>query len=1108
MKTNSFNILDRHQKINQNYLLEASAGTGKTFSIEHLVVRLLIEEQIKIDEIAIVTFTKAATRDLKLRIRNNLEKALHALYGKDVITSDYLEHVVEQGELSTKLAIRHLEQALFTFDQACIYTIHGFCAKALRDYIFEGDVSLETSGASEGLPREHILHIVRNFFRTGLHPETYHPVQLKILLDSFGGLQKLESKIVSALSPPKEIIKPDDFKQLQSQFMELMPRFKQEIILTKEGLFKAFQESLGKTPKGADKKIPSKDVPLLEQFFHFWQKDLYEADDFLYLMQEGYPYLKVISALSQSLLPIVEAANHPDMLFARLAYDIQELLNRYIHEEERGGFDHLLYTMQRAVKNPFFTRKVQQQFKAAIIDEFQDTDPVQWDIFRSLFIDNNAKTLLYLVGDPKQSIYSFRQADIYTYLDAAQAIGPNCWASLNTNFRSQPALIEGLNSLFSQENAPGLIHLPRINHFLDYQPVLAGVRSTSKVFNDSYGAVHFCSSVCDGDKLEQHEKEHFFPFFVEEIVRLHEQEQIPLNQFAILVSDRFQSNRCAKFLKQWGIPVAIQKNEPLSTSTAIPALYELLNAVLHPKQESTLRTALGGRIMGWTHDKIQTLEDPAIYEQILLNFYALRRILNEEGFGQFFHFFLQTTWLDSDLNIAERILREHEGHVFFQELQQLVELVLSHEHETPLPPNKILEYLDSLQIDEEDESITKRPLIDEDAVQILTIHSSKGLEYGIVFALGLVKPNQSNERLIPIFENGKMIFKAIPDKSHIHCQQYQAELSAEKMRQLYVALTRAKYRVYIPFILSETDGSSAMDLFIAKGFASKGVCKFVAEANIPKSLTCSHLKDKPFSLKQLNTAKQVDLVPPPFVLVTANRTSMFSYSTLSKSGTGVAVMGAPHDFLAEKKSIHTLPTGSSVGTFLHMLFQFYPLQQAYQSSKEIIPWLKTFTGHSPYSAWEEVLADLLFQAHQTKIHVNDAQFSLSQVGSNRCIREMEFLTSCQGLQTLAEIDKTSGILKGVIDLIFQYEGKYYLLDWKSNWLGSSSADYNQERLAQAMQEHHYFLQAAIYKEALQRYLAVVDKRPFEEIFGGTLYVFVRGLHPEYPQNGVYFVEAS
>ena len=195
-----FNVLDRSLEIHRSYLLEASAGTGKTFSIQNLVVRLLMEPEgeegpLLLDKILVVTFTRAAARDLKIRIRKNIEEALIGLDGEDgheaAKIPDYLKACREKGEQAVHLAKKRLRQALFLFDQAQIFTIHAFCARMLRQFSMESDTGLHMPPGDKPLPQSELFAIVRDFFRTEIRKEKFSPSQLESYLKGDASQNKL-----------------------------------------------------------------------------------------------------------------------------------------------------------------------------------------------------------------------------------------------------------------------------------------------------------------------------------------------------------------------------------------------------------------------------------------------------------------------------------------------------------------------------------------------------------------------------------------------------------------------------------------------------------------------------------------------------------------------------------------------------------------------------------------------------------------------------------------------------------------------------------------------------------------------------------------------------
>ena len=308
-----------------------------------------------------------------------------------------------------------------------------------------------------------------------------------------------------------------------------------------------------------------------------------------------------------------------------------------------------------------------------IIDEFQDTDPLQWQIFYKLFLEEK-NAFVYLVGDPKQSIYAFRNADIYTYLRALRAVGEENRYCLTTNYRSEPGLIAALNALFDENSAPSWLSLPHLKQSLPYLPVNTPESVKVWPFKDHLSAVHFCTADAQNAKLEVVEERLFFPYFATEIGRLKREEGFSYQQIAILVRDRFQADRLAEHLKKCRIAVSLQRSSSLSSSPALQALIEVLNAVLHPSSDKHLKIALGGKLFGYSSTDLMQFEDNATWIEKLC---ALKKLWREKGFGRMFQALLDMRV--KPVPYAKRFCGARKVKFFWHELMHAASLLLEEE---------------------------------------------------------------------------------------------------------------------------------------------------------------------------------------------------------------------------------------------------------------------------------------------------------------------------------------------------------------------------------------------------------------------------------------------
>lgn len=1119
MVLKTFNVLDRQVDIHRNYLLEASAGTGKTFSIENIVVRLLLEgEAFSLEKILVVTFTRAAVRDLKTRIRTNIEKALDFVVRKRPEIPDYLLKICEEGEASIAIARRRLEQALLIFDQAQIFTIHSFCTRALSEGVFESNMGIDSVVSDEPLSQTIFIKIIRDFFRTEIRPEIYSPAQLKLVLKEFGyySSEELENVLLELITKNIEIEESSSYLQLFEEFKHLMQTLKQNL---NPHQFKQDFMAIAPLFKGVcnrERKIKSNFVKNMEHFASLFEKEILEKEDLEWLISDqlslirsfclenlkkgkhhsdAIQFAKLCQWLDRNLAPFVSGAK----VLSRMASDCQKFFRMRLTHEEKLGFDDILIAMKTALKNYEFATRVRGKYKAALIDEFQDTDPLQWEIFKKLFLDfDRTWGYLYLVGDPKQSIYSFRQADIYTYLDAATTLGSQHHASLDTNYRSHSRLVEALNVLFSEAASRGLLELPRLKREMNYLNVRSSPSIANRKLTEDRGAIHFL--LAENQKnfsLEKLEQEKFFPYIAHEIQRLHKQCEMPLGQCAVLVADRYQAERFSSFFKEWKIPVLKQRGKNLTTSKALPALRELLKGIVDNYRRASLKVALGGKIIQWTHRQILDLEAIDKLEMVVSQIYKLKNVLETQGFARFYDALMDSSWHSDNYSVKERLLSQDGGIDFLNELQEIVNLLLKNEYRYSFSLNGLIDYLDNFHLlHSENEQMIASSIEESDAVNILTLHASKGLEFSVVFTLGLIKRTQNYSSMMTVFKEGKLRLVPIVDKEGEDYKQYCREINAEKLRLLYVAMTRAKDRLYCPLVVGTPDTeepgiASPMELFLSK-------LGLRIEIDVLKAyfdqLTCEvdyttlegNEKESFFWRKEFLT----DLEKPKNVFIPGEDKYIRSFTSLCAELDKTPLLpslnetfSSPSDFFSIIKTPHTLPSNADTGNFLHHLLETISFADAKNvfSPKNFVSFVSSKTLNTQFIGWEQVLCEMLFNAIKTPIFED---VCLADINPDRIFREAEFLYT----STLSK-----GYLKGFIDLFFEHQGKYYLLDWKSNWLGESFFSYHSQNMQKAMNENHYLLQADIYKETLKKYLNIVDKRPFLEIFGGTFYVFLRGL---------------
>src|SRR5581483_1176333 len=527
-----------------------------------------------------------------------------------------------------------------------------------------------------------------------------------------------------------------------------------------------------------------------------------------------YPHLT--ERLIDRLLPLLNKARDPSRTFLRLAKDLQESSRSLMEASDKFSPDALLLRVEQALEMPRFVDCVRQKFRAAIIDEFQDTDPVQWNIFQKLFLSHlNA---VCLVGDPKQSIYAFRNADVYVYLQAAEAMGKAARKHLDTNFRSTAPLVDALNLLFASAKG-GWLDLPSGNKPLDVLPVKSGSGAT---FDGEPPIEFFIATGKKGRAKSFPTSEVFackvFPFLASEIIKLHNQKAIPFHAIAILIKDRFQGKAVIDYLKSCGIPANAKRGGSIVDTTAYFALKEILAAVLSPSDMSGIKAALAGPLIAWQYDALLDPQSLLLLEA-KAKMQALQKTLLEKGFGAFFQKLLDSSWQRKSL-IQELFLRGDEQ--LYNDLRKLAQLLIEEEIEQGLKGEDFLLRLEELPSEtDHDEARLRVPSQEEKgSVTVMTTHMSKGLEFEVVFALGIASRHKISYQMAVKKEGRSVITLYNPeDPATMHALK---EQDAEKMRQLYVALTRAKSRLYIPLMIEEDQKelalgeASAAELFFSR----------------------------------------------------------------------------------------------------------------------------------------------------------------------------------------------------------------------------------------------------------------------------------------------------
>ena len=499
--------------------------------------------------------------------------------------------------------------------------------------------------------------------------------------------------------------------------------------------------------------------------------------------------------------------------------------------------------------------------------------------------------------------------------------------------------------------------------------------------------------------------------------------------FAILVKDRYQAAKMKQACMEANIPAIVKTQELLSTTYAFEAFYEFFIALDDPKNLKKTNAVLAGPFFHFSIDEIKTNQMPIFFEY--------RKILEEKGLAVL----CQTLFSDRLNKIA---LQPSE---FYSDCISILEELLLWEQNEVFSLPKILDFFEKMQTLDPQDAPQRRNETETDAIQIMTMHASKGLEFEVVFAIGLAAkaPNLDEE------------------------------VEAEKLRQLYVTMTRAKFRLYVPIpsdyeIHQNLDDSqtSPIELFFQILFQEKNVEEEIEKLSDQFSLTFEKIQ-APIHLSKAERLKK-DLPKITKIKIPPFQPSYFlSFTSISKQATpeNLEKMDEPNG----NYTLHNLPRGAETGIYIHKIFEILFSKRLWNCEKQILEVIESILFQTQLYEWKMPI----FLMVQTVLNLPlSSGFSLSMFTSEPLKVETEFL-----------FQDAPHFFRGFIDLLFVYDKKIYLIDWKTNWLGKDEGAYSDESMQRAIYSHNYHVQASIYAEAIRRL-----SLPFT--FGGVYYFFIRG----------------
>lgn len=1206
-------------------LIEASAGTGKTYTISALYLRLVLGHggdaafvrELLPPEILVVTFTDAATRELRDRIRARLVEAAQVfrehLSGDDLLTELRSDFAPAQWPACA----RRLDIAAQWMDEAAVSTIHGWCQRMLREHAFDsGSLFTQTLQTDHS---ELKALVVRDYWRLQCYPLSGDA--LTWVIENW----KTPDTLLRAVQPLLQ-----ETGAVQQSLSELLTACLTQKANTLAALKAPWHGWLDEISTILHTGITQKQVhgkwiqakrtdgwlAVIRQWIDSDEQTLGLTDAaFTRLTSAG-----IAEAWKDSPAPEHPAFIAMDTLVADLAeleapfesvrrHAAAWISQRFDEEKRRRaemGFDDMLTRLNDALQGENGDRLaevIRRQFPVAMIDEFQDTDPLQYRIFDRIYqLTENAaqgeslakpaaQTGLFLIGDPKQAIYAFRGADIHTYLAARQATAGR-HESLDTNFRSATGMVDAVNRLFllaeQRETGAGAFlfrqdsdnPLPFLSvnakgrkeqwcvsraglPALAAQPALTfwQLPQDEPVSNTEYRAQMAASAASEITELLNLGQQQLAGFVENDTLT-----PLKPSDIAVLVRNFTEAQAIRSELAALGVrSVYLSDKDSIFNSQEAHDLLLWLRACAEPDQDRLLRAALASRTLGLTLNQLDLLnQDERSWEQRVMQFRDYRSRWRRQGVLPMLHQLLH------DFHLPGLLKQRSDGERALTNILHLAELM--QQAAANLDGEQALtRHLAELVVGEGDTADEQVLRLESDAalVRVVTIHKSKGLEYPLVFLpfICSFRDLKKNEP-VKVHNGDRRVLVLSPDEE----QQAQAEQErlAEELRLLYVALTRSRHGCWLGMadIKGRSKGSilhrSAIGQLLGGGaslpssaaladwltpLAVKGEIEVTANPE-PRHQVLQDLTTGPVEAsfrKPTRRAAEHWWIASYSALRTGTLNaelkptlnSVARYEDTAPESAAAAIVTddeqetllvplRPHDI----PTLHRFPRGPNPGTFLHGLLELAAAEKFSAHSPALLEQLARRCQLRGLTEWITPLMEWLTQLLQTPLLGTEpmapdtspemkagtatddpAQSAVTLAGlsvyqpelefwleaSHVDVRQLDRLVQATILPThpRAELlpDTLNGMFKGFIDLVFEYQGRYFVVDYKSNWLGEHDADYTQAAMIEQIVKHRYDLQYVLYLLALHRQLKLrLPDYDYDTHMGGALYLFFR--HPE------------
>ena len=1108
---NNFDI--NEFKEGENLFIAASAGTGKTYTIQQVVAKLVLSG-LTLDQILIVTYTEKAAGELKDRIRK-------------IIEDKSLEH---PGNAM-------LQQALRDIHSAPIGTIHSFCEKVSAEFAYEADVPFEQQMVDENAVADLIEKLIRDNW---IHDELF-----VAYVKGGGSVERLSlllQKSIQTYIPETVVFPPDSDvivggdKLTFSELSEINEAKNYEDLLLTDTFAAAVHVLEGCFDQPVTKSKTAKDfIKVLKE----WRKgkNLYNGNTFRIKVENPQ------SEFEQALQIIVDFKNLLDPKKGIDAFLSQKCLFTYIpklyrewEKEKRvkkiQSFNDMIRNVRNAVmvENSPLIHSLRQKYRYAIIDEFQDTNALQWDIFKKIFVEaNDGLHHILVVGDPKQSIYSFQGADLNVYEKAISEIGLG--KALATNWRSSDVMIKACNKLFETSpdfdfeflpsNCPPS---PKPDAEYRGEPVKPFWISEEDVEPKEYAEIvvnniiDFCTFEGGKTRLRIPDKE------------TRSLRNVKFSDFAILARTRSELEHVEYKLRKVGLPFLRYKDDNLFKSRECAEWSALLKAIdaedYSERNRNYLYAALLTDFFGRDLDYINATKSAENSVDEISTFVRWHALAESRRWAE-----LQESIYAEAPNMRELYLPENLQSL--NKIRQIGDYIVEYLYTTNSSLEEMIRHLDGLVTDSEealkDSSIVAKGT-DLDVIQTMTIHASKGLEYPIVISVAGERGHagSSGPYLVHLEDESRRLLSFDDDSKELS----KRETEEEWRRLFYVAFTRATHMLVMPRFAKTTVNAKG-DVRERKKeltWLSKTMDNFCLDSE-NQELYYERLVNKPIenlktrisqilagmggAEKETGFTDAQKLAEKMAAWKVWNRyPHSTSYSQIAhgaqeqETDEGRLQKDEGDGAVRVVKNADTYPRGAELGNALHKIFELVDFQEIGQMDlqtakdnaafKDLI--VSSFLHESldidAHPDWIDTTAEFVWNTLNANLNVVEGDskksetFSLNEIAHESRRSEMLFFMD---LKSAHEREVMNLYCKGFMDLLFERNGRYCILDWKSDYIET----YDESAMKNQMLLRRYNVQQVLYSYVLIRWLKsfypqMSESEIFEKYFGGIYYVFFRG----------------